>query len=123
MVSVMELEITSRPVETRLFERGSFELFSIAGRTVGIAHYRVGWHWAEHVGPSTGEHLCRVEHLGYVLRGAAAVLMGDGTEAVIRAGDFFAIPPGHDSWVVGDEPYVSLHLLGAEDYGANRDAD
>jgi quercetin dioxygenase-like cupin family protein len=42
--------------------------------------------------------------------------MADGTEHTLRAGTLFAIPPGHDSWVVGDEPYVSLHLLGAADY-------
>jgi quercetin dioxygenase-like cupin family protein len=42
--------------------------------------------------------------------------MDDGTERVMKAGDFFYVPPGHDSWVVGDEPYVSLHILGSEDY-------
>ncbi len=26
------------------------------------------------------------------------------------------IGPGHDSWVVGDEPYVSLHFMGADSY-------
>jgi mannose-6-phosphate isomerase-like protein (cupin superfamily) len=51
-----------------------------------------------------------------VVSGAAAVWMQDGIELVMKAGDFFAIPPGHDSWVVGDELYVSLHLLGADDY-------
>ena len=73
------------------------------------------WRWSEHVG-GDGEELCQVEHLGYVVSGSAAVLMEDGTELVMKAGDFFAIPPGHDSWVVGDEPYVSLHLMGADEY-------
>ena len=44
--------------------------------------------------------------------------MDDGREITIRAGDFFYIPPGHDSWVVGDEPYVSVHILGSQDYAA-----
>ena len=44
--------------------------------------------------------------------------MDDGTERLMKAGDFFYVPPGHDSWVVGDEAYVSLHILGSEDYAA-----
>ncbi|HEX2468139.1 MAG TPA: cupin domain-containing protein [Solirubrobacterales bacterium] len=81
-----------------------------------MATYEPGWRWTEHVGRPAGETLCQVEHLGFVVSGSAAVQMGDGTELVMRAGDFFAIPPGHDSWVTGDERYVSLHLLGAGDY-------
>ena len=53
-----------------------------------------------------------------MLSGQAAVAMDDGTERVMRAGDLFYVPPGHDSWVVGDEPYVSLHIMGGEDYAA-----
>ena len=53
-----------------------------------------------------------------MLSGQAVAKMDDGRELVTRAGDFFYISPGHDSWVVGDEAYVSLHLLGSEQYGA-----
>jgi quercetin dioxygenase-like cupin family protein len=53
-----------------------------------------------------------------VLSGAAAVKMADGSERVMNAGEFFYVPPGHDSWVVGDEPYVSLHIMGSESYAA-----
>ncbi len=49
--------------------------------------------------------------------------MDDGTVIEMRAGDLFHIPPGHDSWVVGDEPYVSLHFLGADDYAASKNGD
>ena len=52
-----------------------------------------------------------------VVSGRAAVLMDDGTEVVMGPGDVFYVPPGHDSWVVGDEPYVSIHFMGADDYG------
>jgi quercetin dioxygenase-like cupin family protein len=51
------------------------------------------------------------------LSGEAVAAMDDGTEYRLRAGQFFYIPPGHDSWVVGDVPYASLHFLGSEDYG------
>jgi quercetin dioxygenase-like cupin family protein len=56
--------------------------------------------------------------VGLVLSGAAAVKMEDGTERVMHAGEFFYVPPGHDSWVVGEEPYVSLHIVGSESYAA-----
>jgi quercetin dioxygenase-like cupin family protein len=57
-----------------------------------------------------------VEHVGLVLSGEVVAKMDDGTELVMKAGDLFYVPPGHDSWVVGDEPYVSLHILGSEEY-------
>jgi quercetin dioxygenase-like cupin family protein len=115
----MELRILKQPDESREFERGRFDVFRIADRTFGVATYAPGWRWSEHVGSQTGQSLCPVEHLGFVVSGAAAVLMEDGTEVVMEAGDFFEIPPGHDSWVVGDRPYVSLHLLGAEEYASS----
>ena len=101
--------------EVRRFERGEFELVSIGGLTVGRATYQPGWRWSEHVG-SGHDDRCQVEHVGLVVSGQAAVLMDDGTEFVMRPGDLFHVPPGHDSWVVGDEPYVSLHFLGADSY-------
>ena len=51
-----------------------------------------------------------------MISGRAAVKMLDGTERIMGPGDFFYVPPGHDSWVVGDEPYISLHIMGSEDY-------
>lgn len=61
-----------------------------------------------------------MEHIGMVLSGCATAAMADGTIIEMKAGDVFYIPPGHDSWVVGDEPYVSIHLLGAQDYAAHK---
>jgi len=100
----------------RTFEKGRFELYRIGPLTIGRATYQPGWRWSEHVGPDSGAASCPVEHVGLVVSGAAAVRMDDGREVVMGPGDLFAVPPGHDSWVVGDEPYVSLHLLGGEGY-------
>jgi quercetin dioxygenase-like cupin family protein len=104
------------PIETRSFERGRFETYRVGPMTLGRATYEPGWKWSEHVGAATGESSCRVEHVGLVLSGRAVAKMDDGTETMMRPGDFFHVPPGHDSWVVGDEPYVSLHILGSEEY-------
>ena len=104
--------------EVREFEKGRFEVYAVGPMTLGRATYEPGWRWSEHVGPATGEASCPVEHVGLVVSGRAAVRMDDGTERVMEPGEFFYVPPGHDSWVVGDEPYVSLHIMGSEDYAA-----
>jgi hypothetical protein len=102
--------------ERRTFDLGSFELLTIGGVTVGRASYEPGWIWSKHVGGQAGEARCPVEHVGLVVSGRAAVRMADGSEYELAAGDLFHVAPGHDSWVIGDEPYVSIHLLGAGDY-------
>jgi hypothetical protein len=106
------------PDEVREFSKGRFELVTLGGMTIGRATYQPGWRWSVDVGAATGEALCQVEHVGMVVSGKATAAMADGTIHEMRAGDLFYVPPGHDSWVVGDEPYVSLHFLSAEDYAA-----
>ena len=107
------------PDELRTFGHGSFALATLGGVTVGRAIYEPGWIWSEHVGTATGEDFCEVEHVGLVVSGSAAVKMRDGTRYELTPGDLFFVPPGHDSWVIGDEPYVSLHLQGASEYAAH----
>jgi quercetin dioxygenase-like cupin family protein len=117
----MDLTLISfdEPTEVRVFEKGRFELYRVGPMILGRATYEPGWKWSEHMGKGTGETSCQVEHVGLVLAGAAAAKIDDGTEKILREGDFFYVPPGHDSWVVGDEPYVSLHVMGSEDYATS----
>jgi quercetin dioxygenase-like cupin family protein len=116
----MDLQLINlnEPAETRTFEKGRFELYEVGPMVIGRATYEPGWRWSEHVAPTAGTASCQVEHVGLVVSGQAVAKMDDGTEVVMRQGDFFYVPPGHDSWVVGDEPYVSLHFLGSEGYAA-----
>jgi quercetin dioxygenase-like cupin family protein len=104
------------PDELRSFEKGTFALVNLGGLTIGRASYEPGWKWSTHVGPTAGTATCQVAHVGMVISGRAAVQMDDGTMYEVAAGDLFSIAPGHDSWVIGDEPYVSLHFVGAEAY-------
>jgi quercetin dioxygenase-like cupin family protein len=104
------------PDETRNFDRGRFEVVKIGDLVIGRASYEPGWKWSEHVGPQTGASSCQTDHVGLVLSGRVMVAMDDGRELELGPGDLFAIGPGHDSWVVGEEPYVSLHFLGADEY-------
>jgi quercetin dioxygenase-like cupin family protein len=105
------------PDESRVLEKGRFEIVRIGGVTIGRATYEPGWRWSEHVGPTIGAMRCTVEHVGLVVSGTATAAFDDGRVFELRAGELFYIPPvPHDSWVVGDEPYVSLHFLGADHY-------
>ena len=105
------------PDEVRHMEKGTFEIVRVGGMTIGRATYEPGWKWSEHVGPALGQRRCSVEHVGMVLAGTATAAFEDGTVQELTPGTLFYIPPTpHDSWVVGDEPYVSLHFLGADHY-------
>ena len=105
------------PDETRMFVKGKFEIVHLGGMTIGRATYEPGWRWSEHVGPSVGASHCHVGHVGMVLAGTATAAFDDGRVVEMHAGELFYIPPiPHDSWVVGNEPYVSLHFLGADHY-------
>jgi len=108
-----------RPDEVRTFENGRFELVHVGGMTIGRATYQPGWKWSVHVGQKLGQPSCEVEHVGMVVSGRATAAMDDGSIIEMREGDIFYIAPGHDSWVVGDEPYVSLHFLGADHYATS----
>ena len=105
------------PDEVREMLLGRFEVVRIGGLTVGRATYQPGWRWSQHVGPGLGAERCAVEHVGLVISGVATAAFADGRVILLRSGDLFYIPPEpHDSWVVGDQPYVSLHFLGADRY-------
>lgn len=107
------------PDELREFELGRFEIVTLGGVTIGRATYQPGWKWSDHVGPGVGAARCTVEHVGLVLSGHATAAFDDGTVHHLTPGTVFHIPSEpHDSWVVGDEPYVSLHFLGAANYAS-----
>jgi len=116
MIEVI-LKCFERPDEIRVFEKGKFEIVKVGAMTVGRATYEPGWKWSEHVRPVAGTQLCEVEHVGMVISGRAMAAFKDGTQVELTPGSLFYIPPvEHDSWVIGDEPYISLHFLGAEHY-------
>jgi len=116
MIEVI-LKRFEEPDETRVFSKGRFEIVRLGGLTIGKATYEPGWKWSEHVSPIAGTALCEVEHVGLVVSGRAVAAMADGTIIELTPGNLFYIPPvAHDSWVIGDDPYVSLHFLGADHY-------
>ena len=102
------------PDETKTpFDKGKIEVVSIGGLTVLRETLEPGWKWSEHVKPVVGGESCQKFHVKYIISGEQKVVMDDGTEMVLVPGDLAVIQPGHNAWVVGDEPNVLLELAGA----------
>jgi quercetin dioxygenase-like cupin family protein len=97
-------------------DKGELRMIDLDGPAAGKATFQPGWRWSEHVKPIAGTDSCQAPHLGYVLSGQMTIRMDDGTEDTINTGDFVSIAPGHDAWVVGDEPCVMLDWQGYADY-------
>jgi quercetin dioxygenase-like cupin family protein len=104
------------PQETRSFERGKLELVNVESGPVGRATFEPGWRWSEHVKPIAGTESCEAAHLGYFVSGRMKVVMDDGQEMEFGPSDFAVIPPGHDAWIVGDQPCVVIDWQGYADY-------
>jgi class 3 adenylate cyclase len=101
-----------RPDEVRVVEKARVELVELGELAVGRAIFEPGWRWSEHVKPIAGTESCQVHHIGYVMSGHLHVEMTDGASLDVVGGDAFEIPPGHDAWVIGDEPWVSVDWAG-----------
>jgi class 3 adenylate cyclase len=102
----------ARGIEERSVQAGE--------QTIGRATIEPGWRWSIDVGPLVGTQSCMVRHLGLALNGRFHVRMDDGAEVEIGRDDVFDIPPGHDAWVVGDEPFETVEIAGI--YGFGRSA-
>jgi hypothetical protein len=108
-----EVKNMSASAEVRKFEHGKIELVDIAGSTVARFLLQKGWKWSNDVKPIVKTEWCEAPHLQYEISGRYRVKMKDGTEFEIGPGDVSSIPPGHDAWVVGDEPAVGIEFVGA----------
>ena len=98
---------------TSPFKNGSIESIMLAGLNVNRETLQPGWKWSEHVKPIAKTDHCQKWHVKYILSGKQMIEMNDGEKMILEPGDFAIIPPGHDAWVVGDEPNVLLELIGA----------
>jgi hypothetical protein len=105
----IEVKSFDSPDETRPFEgNGKADVVNVAGKTIGKGVFEPGWRWSENVKPIAQTDSCQVSHLGYVLSGRMKVFMDEGSEAEVGPNQVFAIPPGHDAEVIGDEPCVMV---------------
>lgn len=106
------------PDEHREFTHGVLDLIRVGPLTFGRETLQPGWHWLKDVQPIAGTERCEFHHVGYQVSGRWVCEDRDGNQVEIGPGDIFDTPPGHDSWVVGDEPCVAIDFQGIADWAA-----
>jgi hypothetical protein len=106
----------SQPDETREFPNGRAEILEVGGGQVGRLIFQPGWRWSNDLRPSAGTSRCRAPHFQYHVSGHLAIRMDDGTEFTAGPGEIMVLTSGHDPWVVGDEPVVTIDWHGATNY-------
>jgi class 3 adenylate cyclase len=105
------------PDELRSVGRGRLELVEMGDAAFGRITYEPGWRWSQDLKPLIGTDWCEIHHVGYCVSGSLRAEMRDGSSMEIGGGDIFEVPPGHDAWVVGDEPWVSVDWTGRRFFG------
>ena len=113
MKSIVKKSFSSPDEMKKPFTKVTIETVTIGGLDLARETLEPGWKWSEHVKPVANTETCQKYHVKYFLSGRQMVLMEDGTELEFGPGDLAIIQPGHDAWVVGDEPNVLLELSGA----------
>jgi hypothetical protein len=111
-----EIKEFGRPDEVRTFGHGKLELVNFGEGVVGKITLQPGWRWSKDVKPIAGTKWCEAPHFQFQVSGRIHVLMEDGTEFESGPGTVLRVPPGHDAWVVGDEPVVAIDWHGATEY-------
>lgn len=121
MEKIIDIEKTecqnfSKPGEVRTFPKGRVDLLTIGGATVGRGVFEPGWRWTTSLKAIAETDTCQAAHFNYHVSGILHIKMDDGTEFDCKPGDVSVLPPGHDAWVVGDEPAVVVDFQGMVDY-------
>ena len=113
-----------RQVAHRIAEQAlhgaEFDLVTVDDYSAARLILAPGWRWSELVKPTELTEFCEHNHLGYCVSGSLQIQTSDGVRSTIQAHDTYALPPGHDEWVVGSEPFVAVEFLGAASYGRPR---
>lgn len=108
----MQKKSFNTPDEVMTPQKAKIEIVTVGSATVSRNTFEPGWKWSEHIKPTAGTDLCQVHHVICALSGNLKVVMEDGTELDVAAGDVIDIPAGHDAWVIGDEPMVGIDIGG-----------
>jgi hypothetical protein len=106
----------SSPDEVRTPDRSRVEIIRLEGFTFGRFTFEPGWKWSECIKPVVKTDLCQLSHAGYAVSGCLTVQMKDGTKKNIAAGESYTIPPGHDAWIEGNERFVGIEVMSADQY-------
>jgi hypothetical protein len=106
------------PDETRTPDKTKMDIVDLGGVKAARLAAEPGWRWSECIKPIVGTESCQVHHVGVVTSGRLHLVHDDGSELEVGTGDAYVIEPGHDAWVVGDEPFVAYEFdsASAESY-------
>jgi class 3 adenylate cyclase len=111
-MSGLQIKRFTEPDERVTFDLGYTDNVTVGPLTVGREVEEPGWRWSTHVRPIVGTERCEFHHVGMVMSGRMMLESRDGEQVELRAGDLYDMAPGHDAWVVGDEPVVSINFQG-----------
>ena len=113
--TVLQVKNLDSPDERRTPPHGVLDVVILPGATFTRATFEPGWRWSVDVAPVVGTSSCQMAHAGVVLAGRFHVRMDDGREYDLRPGDAHVVAPGHDAWVVGDEPVLIIDVASTGD--------
>jgi mannose-6-phosphate isomerase-like protein (cupin superfamily) len=115
-VTTFEVKSHDSADEVRTPDKTRVEVVKFERFTIGRFNFQPGWRWSQCVKPVVKTDQCQLSHVGYAVSGRIKVHMKDGTEKTISAGESYTIPPGHDAWVEGDQPFVGIEVMSADVY-------
>jgi class 3 adenylate cyclase len=113
----LQVKTFADPDEVRTFPNGQAAVVNLDEATVGRSAWSPGWRWSKDLAPIMGTRSCQLHHLGHSVSGVLHVVMDDGQALDIPPDSVFEIPPGHDAWVVGGEPWVTVEWTSARIVG------
>ena len=108
-----------KPDDVRKFTNGKVDLANLGETVIGRITLQPGWKWSNDVKQIVNTNSCQLPHTQYVISGSLRVRMDDGTEQEFGPGDAMYVPPGHDAWVVGNQPFVAVDFTGMKEYAAS----
>ena len=108
----MQRKSLDMPDETRTIPNGRTDIWNLGDFVVGRIVFQPGWKWSKDVKPIAQTEWCEYHHLGLILEGVLHYITPEGLEMEVSPGMLFEILPGHDAWVVGDEPVVQYDFAG-----------
>jgi hypothetical protein len=99
-----------QPDEVRTPDKTTVDVVDLGGVKAGRLTAQPGWRWSECIKPVVGGDSCQIHHVGMIVSGTMHVVHDDGSEGDAGPGSAYVIEPGHDAWVVGDEPVVAYEF-------------
>ncbi len=115
-VSRLETRSHDAPDERRTPNLTDVEIVRLHDCTIGRFRFQPGWRWSECIKPVAGTPSCQLSHMGHVVSGRLRIRLDDGSETSLEPGMSYTIPPGHDAWVEGDQPFVGIEVMSAEQF-------